>query len=449
MAKGGMYDLIGGGFARYSTDARWLIPHFEKMLYDNAQLARAYLHASLLTGDAELRSICESTLDFIHRELSIKIGDDKIGFLSSLDADSEGEEGKFYLWSMGEIEAALPSAEDLQLIQSAYLLSAEGNFEGRNVLTRRMTNSELADTHGIPVEKARERLAELNLRLLNIREQRVRPNTDDKVLTAWNSLALVAFAEAARYLERADYLEIARKNARFLLDEMVVEGRLLRSWRAGRAQHNGTLEDYAGLVLALLALYQSDPDPAWYAAALALAEQMVAAFSDPEFGFFDTRFDQDDLLIRPKDLQDNATPAGNSLAANALLMLYALTGDLTWAEIAEKMITRMLSISKSYPTSFANWLAAAYHVLNPYRELAIIGNFDLPGTRALVSVPWESYRPDLVVAASDLPLPEGTPPVLAGRSLMNELPTAFLCQNFVCLMPVTDPELLRKQIDSD
>lgn len=435
MAKGGMYDLVGGGFARYSVDALWLVPHFEKMLYDNAQLAQVYLHAYQLTGEAAFRQVCERTLDFILRELSHPQG----GFFSSLDADSEGEEGKFYLWTLAEVRAAIPQAADADLLIAAYDLSEEGNFEGSNVLQRARTDDELAQQFHLPAADVPARLEQLHAKLLAARGRRIRPGTDDKVLTMWNALALAALAEGGQALHRPDYLAAARRNARFLLTQLHPpgSGRLLRSWRAGSAQHNGYLEDYAALILGLLALYQADADPGWFARAVSLAEEMIANFADPAGGFFDTRADHEPLLIRPKDTQDNATPSGNALAAEALLLLAALDERSDWQKQAESMLAGMQAEMARYPTAFARWLSAADFALGPVTQVAILGDPADPQTRALAEAAGQGYQPRRVLALASFPPPQDAPLLLKDRPLLGDQPTAYVCHGFVCRQPVT------------
>ena len=442
MAKGGMYDVVGGGFARYSTDDRWLVPHFEKMLYDNAQLARAYLHAYLLTGEIPFLHVCQETLDFVLREMT----DPQGGFYSSLDADSEGEEGKFYLWSLDEIRRLLPSG-DLSFFLSAYNVTEQGNFEGRNVLQRVQSDEELAERFETTLQSAREHLRRLLGLLLQERNARVRPGADDKVLVSWNALMLAAYAEAARYLRRPDYLEAARQNASFLLSSLYTPGRLLRSWRAGQARHNAYLEDYAALILGLLELYQSDPDPRWFRAAKDLAEEMVDHFRHPQAGFYDTRDDHEDLLVRPKDIQDNATPSGNSLAALALLKLAAYTGRSDWRDLSEEMLRSVSTVAVRYPTAFAQWLTALDFALGPVQEIAILGDPGELRTRALVDAFWSAYRPRCVGAVSAFPASPEAPSLLAGRPLVAGQPTAYVCQNFTCNRPVITPDELRQQLE--
>jgi uncharacterized protein YyaL (SSP411 family) len=436
MARGGMYDVVGGGFARYSVDNTWKVPHFEKMLYDNGQLAQVYLRAYLVTGDEHFRRVCEETLTFIQRELSDPTG----GFYSSLDADSEGEEGKFYVWQAGEIQMAL--GDEFEFFKAAYGLTPNGNSEGKTILQRAVDDATLSARYKISVDETVARLANCHRLLLQLRAARVRPGTDDKILAAWNSFALVAFAEAARYLKRADFLDIARRNAHFLLGNLYQDGRLLRSWRAGTARHNAYLEDYAGLTLALLALYQSDPNPYWYQQALKLADEMVTHYSDPAGGFFDTRDNHEALLIRPKDVQDNATPSGNALAANALLQVSAYGDRPEYRKLAEDMLAPMLETAVQYPTAFAKWLCAADFALGPLKEVAIVGNPSDKSTLALLDQLWKSYRPRQVAAISAFPPPEGSPALLNDRPLVDGQPAAYVCQGFVCQRPVTTPDEL-------
>ncbi|MQC26080.1 MAG: thioredoxin domain-containing protein [Chloroflexi bacterium] len=439
MAQGGMYDVVGGGFARYSVDDRWLVPHFEKMLYDNAQLARAYLHAYLVSGDEALRRVCERTLDFVARELRDASG----GFYSSLDADSEGEEGKFYVWWLEEIKKEIKKPEIRDLFVGAYGVTAEGNFEGHNVLQRVQSDAELAETFDLSEDEVRTRLDAAHPTLLAARARRVRPGTDDKALTAWNALMLAAFAEAGRYLGRADYIQIARANAEFLLSELHDGQRLLRSWRAGRAAHNAYLEDYAALILALLALYQSDPDARWYTEAERLADEMLGHFKDAAGGFFDTRDDHEKLVTRPKDLQDNATPCGNSLAALALLQLAAYSGRGEWQDVATQSLAALQAAAGDYPTSFGQWLSAMRFALGEGREIAILGAPDGKDTRALLDIVWSAWRPLDVVAISPHPPAAGAPALLNERPLLDGKASAYVCQHFVCQRPVNEANELK------
>jgi len=443
MARGGMYDVVGGGFARYSVDNFWRTPHFEKMLYDNAQLASLYLHGYLVTGEIKYRQVCEETLDFILREMTHPDG----GFYSSLDADSEGEEGKFYVWIQDEIQNVLGS--DFDFFKTAYGITPGGNWEGKMILQRAVDNSTLAARFKLDLETTHAKLAECHSKLLIARSTRIRPGTDDKVLVMWNALALSAFAEASRYLGRKDYLDAAIRNAHFLLNNLYVEDRLLRSWRDGQAKHNAYLEDYASLVLALLALYQSDPNPEWYATALKLANEMVTHFADPVGGFFDTRDDHETLLVRPKDIQDNATPSGNALATTALLQLATYGDRPEWRSVAENMLASLQNALLRYPTAFAQWLCAADFAVGPTHEVAIIGDPDHPKIHEFLKTLWKSYRPRQATAISAYPPGPGSPALLENRPLVNDLPTAYVCQGFVCLKPVNSPDEMEIQLTAN
>jgi uncharacterized protein YyaL (SSP411 family) len=446
MAQGGMYDAVGGGFARYSVDDRWLVPHFEKMLYDNAQLALAYLHGWLVTGKPRYRAVVEETLAFMAREM---LGEDG-GFYASLDADSrdaEGhlEEGAFYVWTPGEIAAALSPAE-AAFVTAAYGVTEAGNFEGRNVLRRAQDDTALAAQFGMAVADVPGRLAAAHTRLLAARGGRARPAADDKTLVMWNALALAAFSEAGRYFGSFVYKGLAMRNAGFLLQNLRRgDGRLLRSWREGRAQHLALLEDYAALVLALLSLYQTDPDPRWFAEARRLADEMLALFSDPAGRFFDTGSDHEALVLRPRDVQDNATPCGNSLACAALLQLAAYTADGKYRDAAEALLSPIAPLLARHPTAFGNWLCASDFAEGPAREVAILGE-PSPARDALTAVLWQGWRPRLVAAISEPEPAPAAPPLLRGRPLVGGAPTAYVCEGFVCKLPVTREEEMRLEI---
>jgi hypothetical protein len=440
MSRGGMYDVVGGGFSRYSVDSFWRTPHFEKMLYDNAQLASVYLHGYLVTGELKYRRVCEETLDFILREMTHPDG----GFYSSLDADSEGEEGKFYVWTQDEIQNILGS--DLEFFKAAYGITPQGNWEGKTILQRALDDASLATRFKINPDTVPFKLADCHSKLLTIRNTRIRPGTDDKVLVMWNALALSAFAEAGRYLNRKDYLDAAIRNAHFLKGNLYINDRLFRSWRDGQAKHNAYLEDYAGLIQALLTLYQSDPNPAWYVTALKLGDEMVAHFVDPDGGFFDTRDDHETLLIRPKDIQDNATPSGNALATTALLELAAYGNRNDWRGVAEDMLGSIQNAIMRYPTAFGQWLCAADFAVGPTHEVAIIGDLNDPNTQELVKTLWKSFRPRQVTAISAYPPEPGSPALLIDRQLLNGRSTAYVCQGFVCLQPVNSPNDMEIQL---
>ena len=440
MARGGMYDVVGGGFARYSTDASWTIPHFEKMLYDNAQLASVYLHTWQVTGEPAFRQVVEDSLSFISRELSSPEG----GFYSSLDADSESIEGKFYTWDKAELQAVLGNRAEF--FESAYCVSADGNWEGRTVLHRQQDDVELATKFKIKHRQVQERLAECHALLLEKRNSRVHPATDDKVLTAWNGLMLAVLAEAGAAFGNAGLLVRAGRNADFLLTALCPAGSLRHAWRDGQAGQEVFLEDYAALILGLLALYQADFNPRWYQQAIVLADQMLERFSDPQGGFFDTPANTQTVLVRPKDLQDNATPSGNALAAQALLKLAAFSGKSAYRESAKGALGLVSLIAMRYPTAFGAWLSAADFALDTIRQVAIVGDLSDPRTQALLTKVHERHRPNLVLAASAMPPAPGSPALLEQRAMLAGEPTAYVCTGFVCQLPVTHPEELVRQL---
>ncbi|HZD57240.1 MAG TPA: thioredoxin domain-containing protein [Anaerolineales bacterium] len=444
MAKGGMYDVIGGGFARYSTDDDWLVPHFEKMLYDNAQLSRVYLYGYLLTGEQKFREVCEWTLAFVMREMTGPQG----GYYSSLDADSEGEEGKFYTWTWSELEEILENSNDFDLFTSAFGVTKSGNFEGTNVLQRVLDDAALSQRTGMSGDQVSTRLDSIRARLLSSREARVRPGVDDKVLVSWNCLMVVSFLEAGKFLGVRDYVDLAIRNIDFILDELHPADRLLHSWRNGKAQYNAYLDDYASLILSLVALYQADPDVRWYAAAENLVAEMIKHFKDPEGGFFDTGDDHEPLITRPIDVQDNATPSGNALAATALLYLAAYTGRGEWRDMAEDLLCSMQDVISQYPLGFGKWLCALDLALNPIKEVAIIGNSQEPATKELTRALWSAYRPHLIAAISDYPPASQSPELLEGRRMIENRPTAYVCQNFVCLQPATTAAEFAQQLET-
>jgi len=442
MAHGGMYDQIGGGFARYATDDRWLVPHFEKMLYDNALLARVYLHAFQVTGKSLYRRIAEETLGFVQRELRHESG----GFYSSYDADSEGEEGKFYVWSAAEIRAAL--GDEADLFMRAYGVTESGNWEGHNILHLPRPLDEVAAAANLPLEDVMARLAAARRTLYAIRARRVWPGLDDKVLTAWNGLMLAAFAEAGRILARPDYTAVAEQNARFLHDHLRDKnGRLFRTWKAGAdAKYNGYLEDYAYLADGLLALYQTTFAARWFNWARQLGDLILAHFQDEtNGGFYDTSDDHETLIQRPKDVQDNATPSGGAMAALVLLKLNLYTGDGRYWDPAYRAVTALYDALARYPTGFSHWLCAADLITGDPQEVAIVGDVQAADTRALLDVAQNPYRPNFIVAAGvsgeDVPL-------LAERPLLHDRATAYVCRQFVCRQPVTEPEALARQLNA-
>jgi uncharacterized protein YyaL (SSP411 family) len=445
MMRGGIYDQLGGGFHRYATDEAWLVPHFEKMLYDNAQLARLYLHGWQVTGNLAYRRVAEETLDYVAREMLDASG----GFYSAQDADSEGEEGRFFVWTPDQMRAELRDAgdvshDDAELFMLAYGVSAGGNFEGKSILHVVRTATEIAEDRSIDVEATEARLAYARGTLLAARERRVKPGLDDKVLAGWNGLMLGAFAEAARVLGRNDYREIAEHNAEFLLTSMRSDdGRMLRTWKAGCAKLNGYLEDYANVADGLLELYQTTFDPRWFAAAHELAEAILAHFADENGGFFDTSDDHETLLVRPKGVQDGAVPCGSSVAAGVLKRLAHFTGDARYADASEAAISPRRCGMEQAPLGFAYWLSVLDFMLSPPQELALVGD-DL---RPLLEVVRADYRPNLVVAAGKADA-ESTIELLRDRGARDGRATGYLCRQSACQAPVTGADELRELLDA-
>jgi uncharacterized protein YyaL (SSP411 family) len=409
MASRGMYDQVGGGFARYSVDERWLVPHFEKMLYDNALLARAYLHGWQLTGEPLFRRVCEETLRWAMTEMRGPEG----GFMSALDADSEGEEGKFYVWSLAELREVAG-----ERAAAWFGASEEGNFEGANILVR---------GEGEPAE-----LDDWRRRLYEVRAQRVWPGLDDKRLASWNALMITALAEAGAAFEREDLLDAARRCAEFALADMRPDGRLRRTWKEGRARLNAYLEDHAFLLEALLALYEATFEPRWYHAAREIADETIGRFSDPERGgFFETASDHEQLVARRKDLEDHPIPSGNASAAVGLLRLAALSGDYAYEERAVSVLRLLHEVAARHPTAFGHLLQALDFHLAPTREVALVG----PELRELERTVRDRFRPHLVLAGGE---PDGVP-LLEGRSPVEGRAAAYVCERFACQRPVTEP----------
>ncbi|MHB8575583.1 MAG: thioredoxin domain-containing protein [Dehalococcoidia bacterium] len=446
MAGGGMYDQLGGGFHRYSVDQYWLVPHFEKMLYDNALLARVYLLAYQATGKAEYRRVVEETIDWVLREITDQCG----GFYSTLDADSEGEEGKFYVWTPSEVEQALGPA-DAPAFMTFYDVTPEGNFEQQNILHVSREPDLPARDSGMGPTALEALLARGRQKLLDARAKRVRPGMDDKVLTAWNGLMLRALAEAARVLERDDYRAAAERNAEFVMVDLRQGDRLLRSWKDGRAKLNGYLEDYAAYADGLVALYEATFEPRWLSEARALADAIMSRFWDDERqAFYDTASDHETLIVRPRDFFDNATPAGNSLAVDVLLRLASLTGADAYARRAEAAIAPLAEVASRHTNGFGRLLCAADFQLAPVKEVVIIGREDDPATRALLRAVFTPYLPHKVVAGAtpgDSDAVAATP-LLEDRGLVGSRPAAYVCEHFVCRMPVTDAEALARELRS-
>jgi uncharacterized protein YyaL (SSP411 family) len=451
MADGGIHDQLGGGFHRYATDAIWLVPHFEQMLYDNAQLARVYVHAWQLTGDRRYREVAVGTLDYLARELLTADG----AFAASQDADTDGEEGGTFVWTADEVRSVLgPDAAPLFL--AVYDVTDGGNWEGRTILRRVRSDDEMATMAGTPAADVAARLASARATLLAARSRRPQPARDDKILAGWNGLALAALADATGALAGSDepadrdagrrYRSLAETAADLLLDRLrLPDGRLRRSWKDGRASADGVLEDHACLADGLLALYEATFDERWFVAARGLADTMLERFADPAGGFFDTSDRHETLVSRPKDLQDNAVPSGNAMAVTVLLRLAALTGEGRHRDAAERALGLVGGVVGRYPGGFAQWLVALDFALADVTEVAVIGDPADPATSRLVRPTRVGFRPHLVVACAADPHASAVE-LLGSRFQLDGRPTAFVCRDFACRQPVVEPEALAAQL---
>jgi hypothetical protein len=433
MARGGMYDQVGGGFHRYSTDDVWLVPHFEKMLYDNALLAPVYLDAYKLTGEPFYRRIVEETLDYVLREMTNSRG----AFYSTQDADSEGEEGKFFLWTPEELAGVL-GTEDAAKVAEYYGVTAAGNFEGSNILHVRKPGDEAFEAW----------LRPLRTQLYQAREERIHPGLDDKVLTAWNGLMQKAFALAAIAFDSEAYRDAASRNADFLLDAMRPSGRLLRTWKDGRARINGYLEDYACLIDALMATHAATFEVRYLQSAVELAREMIDLFWDDEVeGFFDTGKDHETLITRPRDFFDNATPSGTSVAVDVLLRLAVLTDDGDFERRATTCLRTLTPFIEQAPTAFGRLLAGLEFYLARSQELALVtphgGSAD-----ALLEPVRLLYAPNLLLVGASEGTGGDVTPLLRDRPANDGAPTAYVCERFVCQAPTTDAGELLAQLRS-
>jgi hypothetical protein len=444
MAQGGIYDQLGGGFHRYSTDEKWLVPHFEKMLYDNALLSRLYLYAFQVTDNTFYKRIAEETLDYVVREMTSPDG----GFYSAQDADSEGVEGKFFVWTPEEVNAVL-GRQDGELFCKYFDVTPWGNFEGKNILHVSRAMDIVARLENISVEALSHVIERGRKKLFETREQRIKPHRDEKVLTSWNGLMMRSFAEAANVLERDDYRQVAVRNAEFLLAHLRRDGRLLRTYRNGVGKLNGYLEDYALLADGLLALYEATFDRRWLKEARELTEKMIGQFWDEiDGGFYFTGQDHETLIARTKEYYDNATPSGNSVAADVLLRLSLLLDEPNDRRRAERVFRVMSDALARYPSAFGHLLGALDFYFSQPKEIAIIGANQSPDTRALVRTIFTRFLPNKIVAFKEPndELAGELIPLLKGRGMVDNQATAYVCQNFACQRPVTDPEALAQQL---
>jgi uncharacterized protein YyaL (SSP411 family) len=463
MADGGIHDQIGGGFHRYATDTDWLVPHFEKMLYDNAQLARVYLHAYQLTGAPRFRAVVETTLDYLAREMRTTEG----LFATSQDADTDGTEGGTYVWTRDEVATVLggtaagpaddPRAEPVlqsldpglaALFESAYGVTAAGNWEGRTILSRVASDEQVAALCGRPVQEVTSRLELARRLLLERRNSRPQPALDDKAVTAWNGLALAAFAEAVPVLERQADLAVAEAVAETAVRLLRgPDGRLARSFRAGRTTGRGSLDDYACLADGLLSLYEATFETRWLVAASELAGVVEREFADAAGGWFDTASDAEPLVVRPKETQDGATPSGGAAAAAVMLRLAELTGDGRLRDAAERAVGQMERLATRYPRAFPAWLGALDFASAQVSQVAIVGDPRAADTGTLLAVARRGFQPYMVLALGN---PDSsTPDLLRGRVAIDGRATAYVCHGFACRRPVTEPAELAAELASN
>ncbi len=447
MSAGGIYDHLGGGFARYAVDDRWLVPHFEKMLYDNAQLARLYLEAWLATDNPHYRTVAEETLDYVRRDMTSPEG----GFYSAEDADSEGEEGKFYVLKRGEILDIL-GQEEGTVFNLYYHVTEAGNFEGANILSVPRPLDVIATLSRREPQEVLDSVNQSRKRLFEVREQRVHPGKDTKVLTAWNGLMLRAFAEAAPALGREDYLATAVANAEFVTTSLRQDGgRLLRTYKDGRAKLNAYLEDYTFYADGLISLYEATFDVRWLQEARTLADVMLEEFWDESLpGFYDTGKGHEQLFNRPRSLYDNALPSGNSVACEVLLRLAAFTGVPEYEDVAAKVLESMAPVMQEHPTSFGRLLCAADFYLSTPLEVALIGNPQEDDTKAMLAEVYKRYLPNRILASAS-EADNGAREIVAilrDRPQVGGRVTAYVCRNRVCELPVTSPEELAAKLDA-
>jgi uncharacterized protein YyaL (SSP411 family) len=442
MARGGIYDQIGGGFARYAVDASWLVPHFEKMLYDNALLVRFGASLWQATKSEEVRRVTVQTVDWVAREMTSPEG----GFYSSLDADSEGHEGKFYVWTEQEIDALLGA--DARVFKVYYGVTRDGNFEGKNILFVRTDPGFAAKRAGVDEETLDAVLTRARRILYDARAKRVWPGRDEKILAAWNGLMLRGIATAARVFDSKDFRELATRNADFLLTTMVTNGRVMRSHKEGVTRISGFLEDHAAVALGFLAVYELTFDRRWVEAAEEIARAMIEWFWDDTVGaFFDTAKDAEQLIARPRDVTDNATPSGTSLAIELLFHLSELRQNTEFRRRAAFMLESLADTMTRYPTAFGHLLGCADMELNGAIEVALVGDIRSAPFKALERAVAEQYVPALVLAGG---APTSNSPVklLNDRPLIDGKPAAYVCRAYTCDKPVTEPQALSDQLEN-
>jgi uncharacterized protein YyaL (SSP411 family) len=441
MAAGGIYDHLGGGFARYSVDARWLVPHFEKMLYDNALLAGAYLDAYLVTGDANYARVLRETLNYVIRDMTNSGG----GFYSTEDADSEGHEGLFYVWTPDEIEAVLGD-ERGATFGRVYDVSDDGNFEGRNILNLPKTLEQCASILRREPQELAAELAESREKLFAVREKRVRPGKDDKVIVAWNGLMIDAMARAGAALNEPEYVITADEVASFIMSRMRRDdGRLLHSWRNGQAKLDAYLDDYAALANSLVSLYEANFKERWIDDAVQLMDIVLDKFVDPVGGgFFYTASDHEQLIARNKELTDSSIPSGNSLAANALLRLGRLTGRSDYLDAAEQVLAAGVPIMRQAPMAAGQMLLALDLYMGPASELVLVGDMARDDMKQAIAAVHRRHLPRSVFAVRDTRSSDPTGSqsrhlneIFDGKESPDGQPVLYVCENFACGAPAT------------
>ena len=440
MARGGIYDQVGGGFARYSVDAQWLVPHFEKMLYDNALLARLGVHLWRATGDGEVRRVTEETLRWVAKEMTAPEG----GFYSSLDADSEGHEGKFYVWTDAELDGLLSAGAPL--VKSYWGVRPGGNFEGSSILHVEGTYELVAARHSITAEEVRAAVERARGILYDVRAKRVWPARDDKILACWNGLMLRAVIEAAFAFGSQEWYALALKNAEFLAREMVRDGRVWRVHKAGRTHTPGFLEDQAAVGLAFVTVYSVTADVEWLERTRSIAACMIESFQDRATGvFYDTAHDAEQLITRPREVTDNAIPAGTSLAAELLMIIAELDDNSAYRALASQLLAGVAGMMTRHPTAFGHMLGVADGAVRGAVQVALAGKPHTPLFDALERVVAEEYAPSLVLAGGE-PEAEGAPALLRDRAAGDAGATAYVCRGFTCALPTSDPAELRRQL---
>jgi len=442
MARGGIYDQVGGGFARYAVDAIWLVPHFEKMLYDNALLARLGAHLWQATRDEEVRRVTTEIVEWVEREMASPEG----GFYSSLDADSEGHEGKFYVWSEEEIDSLLGA--DARVFKTYYGVTPGGNFEGRNILFVAADRSTAATRAGIDEELLDAILSRAKRVLYEARAKRIWPGRDEKILASWNGLMLRGVATAARVFSRAEFGSLAIRSAEFLWREMVTKGRVMRSHKEGITRISGFLEDHAAVALGFIAVYELTFDERWVDRAREIADAMIEWFWDDQTGgFFDTAKDAEQLITRPRDVADNATPSGTSLAVELLLHLAELQQDAEYRRRAAFTLETLAEPTTRFPTAFGHLLGCADMEINGAIEVALAGDVKSAAFKALERAVAEQYVPSLVLAGG-APGRSSRIKLLEDRPLVDAKATAYVCRAYTCDRPVTEPDALSDQLEN-